>query len=144
MRISDWSSDVCSSDLLVDAPFDEDAALAERLPDAINGKFGILRQDLTIDRWGDQVSVSLAIVPLHRQPWAALLEVRVIEHHILLDRHQQLSNELTAQRESLRNLAHEVKNPLGGIRGAAQLLRSEEHTSELQSLMRSSYAVLCL
>src|SRR3546814_5213285 len=71
---------------LVDALFDEDAALAERLPDAINGKFGILRQDLTIDRWGDQVSVSLAIVPLHRQPWAALLEVRVIEHHILLDR----------------------------------------------------------
>src|SRR3546814_13486696 len=52
---------------LVDALFDEDAALAERLPDAINGKFGILSQDLTIDRWGDQVSVSLAIVPLHRQ-----------------------------------------------------------------------------
>ncbi|HWK70248.1 nitrogen regulation protein NR(II) [Pollutimonas sp. M17] len=105
--------------------FGEDAALAERLPDAIGGKFGILRQDLVIDRRGDQVAVSLAIVPLHRQPWAALLEVRVIEHHILLDRHQQLSKELTAQRESLRNLAHEVKNPLGGIRGAAQLLDVE-------------------
>src|SRR3546814_19732021 len=38
---------------------------------------------------------------------------------------QQLSKELTAQRESFRNLAHEVKNPLGGIRGAAQLLEAE-------------------
>src|SRR5690606_25171308 len=45
--------------------------------------------------------------------------------HIVLDRHQQLSKELAAQRESLRNLAHEVKNPLGGIRGAAQLLDAE-------------------
>lgn len=105
--------------------FGADQALAERLPDAIDGKFGILRQDLVIDRWGDQVAVSLAVVPLDKQPWAALLEVRMIEHHILLDRHQQLSKELTAQRESLRNLAHEVKNPLGGIRGAAQLLEVE-------------------
>src|SRR3546814_5905605 len=32
----------------------------------------------------------------------------------------------------------------GGRRGAAPALRSEEHTSELQSLMRISYAVFCL
>ncbi len=105
--------------------FGSDALLAQRLPDAIAGEFGVLRQDLMIERWGKQEAVSLAIVPLHQQPWAALVEVRVIEHHILLDRHQQLSNELTVQRESLRNLAHEVKNPLGGIRGAAQLLEAE-------------------
>jgi two-component system nitrogen regulation sensor histidine kinase GlnL len=49
----------------------------------------------------------------------------MVEQHLLLDRHQQLSKELAAQRESLRNLAHEVKNPLGGIRGAAQLLEVE-------------------
>ncbi|SHH82290.1 nitrogen regulation protein NR(II) [Pollutimonas bauzanensis] len=105
--------------------FGADATLQARFPDAIAGKFGILRQDLVVDRSGIAVPVSLAIVPLHKQPWAALLEVRVIEHHILIDRHQQLSKELAAQRESLRNLAHEVKNPLGGIRGAAQLLEAE-------------------
>jgi two-component system nitrogen regulation sensor histidine kinase GlnL len=102
-----------------------DQGLRERLPDAISGKFGILRHDLMRERWGRQQAVSVAIVPLHQQPWAALLEARAIEHHILLDRHQQISNELTAQRESLRNLAHEIKNPLGGIRGAAQLLEGE-------------------
>lgn len=108
-----------------DSLFGSDDALALRLPDAIAGKFGVLRQDLTIDRRGDPISVSLVIVPLHGQAWAALLELRPIEHHTLLDRHRQLSKELNAQRESLRNLAHEVKNPLGGIRGAAQLLDAE-------------------
>lgn len=105
--------------------FGSDPALAERLPDAIAGRFGILRQDLVVGRRGERVAVSLAVVPLDKQPWSALVEVRLIENHILLERHQQLSKELTAQRESLRNLAHEVKNPLGGIRGAAQLLEAE-------------------
>ncbi|AEC19733.1 nitrogen regulation protein [Pusillimonas sp. T7-7] len=105
--------------------FGSDDALAERLPDAIAGRFGILRQDLVVDRRGERVAVSLAVVPLDKQPWSALVEVRLVEHHILIQRHQQLSKELTAQRESLRNLAHEVKNPLGGIRGAAQLLEAE-------------------
>lgn len=116
----------------VDRLFASDAALSERLPDAINGKFGVLRQDLMVDRAGEPVSVSLAIVPLHKQAWSALVELRIIEHHIMLDRHQKLSQEVTAQRESLRNLAHEVKNPLGGIRGAAQLLGAELGTDELQ------------
>ncbi|MBB5214248.1 nitrogen regulation protein NR(II) [Parapusillimonas granuli] len=109
----------------VDQLFGGDPELAARLPDAIRGKFGVLRQDLAVERRGDLVPVSLAVVPLQKQEWAALLEVRVLEHHVLLDRHRQLSKELATQRESLRNLAHEVKNPLGGIRGAAQLLEAE-------------------
>ncbi|MCC2595635.1 PAS domain-containing protein [Pusillimonas sp. MFBS29] len=111
--------------------FGSDEALAERLPDAIAGRFGILRQDLMVDRRGERVTASLAVVPLDKQPWKALIEVRLIENHILLGRHQQLSKELTAQRESLRNLAHEVKNPLGGIRGAAQLLEAELNNDAL-------------
>jgi two-component system nitrogen regulation sensor histidine kinase GlnL len=105
--------------------FGDDTALQERLPEAIAGQFGTLRQDLVVDRQGGVMPVSLAVVPLQKQPWAALLEVRMTEHHTLLDRHRQLSKELAAQRESLRNLAHEIKNPLGGIRGAAQLLEAE-------------------
>lgn len=111
--------------------FSSESGLAERLPDALNGRFGILRQDLRIQRGSDQIAVGLSLVPLHKQPWAALLEVRVLEQHILLDRHRQLSKELKNQRESLRNLAHEVKNPLGGIRGAAQLLELELDNTEL-------------
>src|SRR5690606_8014118 len=40
--------------------FGSDEALAERLPDAIAGRFGILRQDLVVDRRGERVAVSLA------------------------------------------------------------------------------------
>lgn len=106
--------------------FDHEGALQANLLEALSGRFGILSQALAVRRRGGQaVPVNLAIVPLRNEPWAALLEVRVVEQHMLLERHEQLGKELAAQRETLRNLAHEVKNPLGGIRAAAQLLDGE-------------------
>ncbi|NYT36805.1 PAS domain S-box protein [Allopusillimonas soli] len=109
-----------------------DEALQARLPEALKGRFGTLRQDLVMAGTSGPHMISLAIVPLQGQPWAALLEARPMEHHLLLDRHRQLGEELAAQRESLRNLAHEIKNPLGGIRGAAQLLDSELYSDALR------------
>jgi two-component system nitrogen regulation sensor histidine kinase GlnL len=53
------------------------------------------------------------------------LEFRPIEQRLKLDREEQLLNQGRANRELIRNLAHEIKNPLGGIRGAAQLLSRE-------------------
>lgn len=103
----------------------DDDGLQARFMDAVHGKFGVLRQPLTVRRRDSVVPVSVALVPLRNEAWAALMEVRIVEHHALLDRHQQLGKEVAAQRETLRNLAHEVKNPLGGIRAAAQLLEVE-------------------
>ena len=110
----------------------DDADLQARLMDAVQGKFGILKHPLHVRRAGHTVPVSLAVVPLRDEAWAALVEVRIVEQHTLLDRHQQLGAELAAQRETLRNLAHEVKNPLGGIRAAAQLLDAELNDPGLQ------------
>jgi len=103
----------------------KDATLQSRFMEAVEGRLGILRQPLMVRRHGTAVPVNVAMVPLRGEPWAALVEVRVVEQHVLLDRHQQLGKELAAQRETLRNLAHEVKNPLGGIRASAQLLEGE-------------------
>lgn len=103
----------------------DDDTLPARLHEALSGKFGVLRQPLSVRRGDAGLPVNVAVVPLQGEPWAALMEVRVVEQHMLLERHQQLGKELAAQRETLRNLAHEVKNPLGGIRGAAQLLDAE-------------------
>jgi two-component system nitrogen regulation sensor histidine kinase GlnL len=56
---------------------------------------------------------------------ALLLEFRPIDQRMKADREERLLNQSEANRELIRNLAHEIKNPLGGIRGAAQLLQSE-------------------
>ena len=110
----------------------QDESLQTRLMEAVQGKFGILRQPLQVKRAGSTVPVNISMVPLRNEAWAALVEVRVVEQHALLDRHQQLGKEVAAQRETLRNLAHEVKNPLGGIRAAAQLLEGELNDPGLQ------------
>ncbi len=116
--------------------FNSDESLAAHIVSAIEGKFGVLRQDLTINRRSVLVPVSLTLVHLAQPPWAVLVEVRELEHHILFERNRHLSQELDVQRESLRNLAHEVKNPLGGIRGAAQLLETELEAESLREYTR--------
>src|SRR3546814_2912249 len=121
MRISDWSSDVCSSDL---AHRGEGEAL--HLP------LGVQPQDLlrvrldhhlvqaTVKRGIDADPVPVPIRRVHPEPIGALQPGEIK----LPERRAVTSNE----------------QPLGKLHHA----RSEEHTSELQSLMRNSYAVFCL
>jgi two-component system nitrogen regulation sensor histidine kinase GlnL len=54
-----------------------------------------------------------------------LLEFRHIDKQLKIAREERLLDQSQATRELIRNLAHEIKNPLGGIRGAAQLLDRE-------------------
>lgn len=61
----------------------------------------------------------------------ALLELYSLEHTQRISREESLSNAHATTRELVRGLAHEIKNPLGGIRGAAQLLAQELPNNEL-------------
>lgn len=72
----------------------------------------------------DGLPVHVTVSPIGRGgPDAALMvEMIEIERQAQLDREARMHSLVQAQRELLRNLAHEVRNPLGGIRGAAQLL----------------------
>jgi two-component system nitrogen regulation sensor histidine kinase GlnL len=63
--------------------------------------------------------------PLYLGNYALLLEFHTIERPLKLAREEQMLDQTQANRLLLRNLAHEIKNPLGGIRGAAQLLEQE-------------------
>src|SRR3546814_1505560 len=124
MRISDWSSDVCSSDL-VDAPVVEvDAHAVAGLDEGEAGAGGGLRRGVE-DR-GAARGAALAAVADGRQLDDAGLDERVGRLHV-----HHLGRSGIADRPAAAHAEEAV-------------LRSEEHTSELQSLMRISYAVFCL
>jgi two-component system, NtrC family, nitrogen regulation sensor histidine kinase GlnL len=60
-----------------------------------------------------------------------LLELRHIDQELKLAREARIDEQNQANRELVRNLAHEIKNPLGGLRGAAQLLQHELSSPQL-------------
>ena len=106
--------------------FENGHELRQSLDEAQQNLFADKAQSLSIARAGaEPVQLSAAVVVLHGQPWPVLLELRETEHRIRIERAEEQLEHADANRELLRNLAHEVKNPLGGLRGAAQLLQAE-------------------
>jgi len=69
-------------------------------------------------------------------PGCMLVEMIEIEQQVRLDREERTHGLAQANKELVRNLAHEIKNPLGGIRGAAQLLAMEVNSKELTEYTR--------
>jgi two-component system nitrogen regulation sensor histidine kinase GlnL len=60
-----------------------------------------------------------------------MVEMWPLEQQARQDREERIREQALANKELIRNLAHEIKNPLGGIRGAAQLLQMDLVTPEL-------------
>src|SRR3546814_10290871 len=124
MRISDWSSDVCSSDLVVHRDLVVVGAAVQLLAHLQE------RVELAIDR-----------------------EVEV--RHLLLGLGEALGDHLAHAAERLLAVLHAqhvgvlpgtrsgCRRRPSGCRSRRGCRRSEEHTSELQSLMSTSYAVFC-
>ena len=65
-----------------------------------------------------------------------MLEMRKVDHHLRVEQEEQLIAQQEATHSLLRGLAHEIKNPLGGLRGAAQLLEKEIPDGELREYTR--------
>src|SRR3546814_2791810 len=118
MRISDWSSDVCSSDLLTQHAARILACRSGLRPETLRPGSDPQRQVRRLDdATGDE---------------AGQRHFRGGNEPVIVGRAVEILAEF-------RKLARSVKGS-----GADQRRRSEEHTSELQSLMRISYAVFCL
>src|SRR3546814_7104921 len=105
MRISDWSSDVCSSDLI-----------------SILGSGGISQRAATA---GANIIPAVASAKIQRQLIGDLVSDLAIKCLVLVF-------DVRRRERDARGIGGECNK------------RSEEHTSELQSLMRISYAVFCL
>src|SRR3546814_4450963 len=124
MRISDWSSDVCSSDLGVRADDGGTVAhLARRL------LAGLARPART--RLGDPLTGASRLDDRARHPQPVARAAGAGDDLVVVD--------------DLAGLYPGVELPVRRRRrGHPRARRSEAHTSELQSLMRISYAVFCL
>lgn len=73
---------------------------------------------------GQQAVVDYSVSPIHEpgQAMALLIEMQSLDRLLRITREDALLHAYQATRALVRGVAHEIKNPLGGIRGAAQLL----------------------
>ena len=111
--------------------FTEPHLLANALLGAGGNEFAALRYDSWLTRLNhDPVPVHV-IVTQTDQPGEIVVELLPLEQQARHDREDRLADQALANKELIRNLAHEIKNPLGGIRGAAQLLEMEIGSREL-------------
>ena len=120
------------------------APLEPRLREALDAGTGFIERELTLARPGEQaITVDCTVTPLllGKKP-GLLVELAPLDRHLRISRDGQLSAQYDASRELIRGLAHEIKNPLGGIRGAAQLLEREfpdpEHGEYTRVIIREA------
>lgn len=71
------------------------------------------------------LAVTCAVTPIDSAPACLLLEFQQMDQQLRIAREERMLIQQQANAELLRNLAHEIRNPLGGLRGAAQLLEHE-------------------
>jgi two-component system, NtrC family, nitrogen regulation sensor histidine kinase GlnL len=95
----------------------------------MRGEFVVKRFEAALHRNSPAQALPVLVTasplyPASQEGWV-LVELVEIEQHTRQDREARLLDQALLNKELIRNLAHEIKNPLGGIRGAAQLLEME-------------------
>ena len=106
--------------------FADGAALEKALSEALATHWDYTAQNVDYLRAGHEplpLSCTLTRIDVPQAP--LLAELRPLEQQLRLAREERAIGEEQASRELIRNLAHEIKNPLGGLRGSAQLLERE-------------------
>ena len=105
--------------------FTEPQILQNALEGASSNEFAALRYDAWLRRVNHEPLPVHVVVAQTDQPGEAIVELLPLEQQAKQEREERLMDQAQANKELIRNLAHEIKNPLGGIRGAAQLLQME-------------------
>ena len=129
-----------------------DEAVEERLVAALTSQYPFTEREINVQIGdGRTKTVNCTVLPLHHfdADKAVLVELYQVDRQLRITREEQLLSQHQAAQALIRGLAHEIKNPLGGLRGAAQLLERElpdpslreytriiiEEADRLQSLM---------
>ncbi len=84
------------------------------------------KHELTLSRLHHApLCATCSATPVELPPVRLMLEFQQIDQQLRIAREERMLIQQKANAELLRNLAHEIRNPLGGLRGAAQLLEME-------------------
>jgi two-component system nitrogen regulation sensor histidine kinase GlnL len=106
--------------------FSDTEQLSSAMQQAVRNNACYIEYDLTLGTPAHgKLHLRCAVTPVQLTKRHLLLEFHPIDRPLKLAREEQMLDQTQANRLLLRNLAHEIKNPLGGIRGAAQLLEQE-------------------
>jgi two-component system nitrogen regulation sensor histidine kinase GlnL len=111
--------------------FTEPLLLQNALNGASGNEFAALRYDAWLRRSTHEPLPVHVVVAQTETPGEVIVELLPLEQQTRQEREERLIDQAQANKELIRNLAHEIKNPLGGIRGAAQLLQMELESKEL-------------
>lgn len=111
--------------------FTEPSQLQSALNGASENEFAALRYDAFLRRIAQEPMPVHVIVTRTEAAQEIIVEMVPLEQQTRQDREERLAEQAQTNKELIRNLAHEIKNPLGGIRGAAQLLEMEMDSPEL-------------
>ncbi|PVV10363.1 MAG: two-component system sensor histidine kinase NtrB [gamma proteobacterium symbiont of Ctena orbiculata] len=74
-----------------------------------------------------EITIDCTVIPIRADQYVNefLVEIQQVDRQLRISREEQILSRNQASRALVRGLAHEIKNPLGGLRGAAQLLERE-------------------
>ncbi|TAG26117.1 MAG: PAS domain-containing sensor histidine kinase [Burkholderiales bacterium] len=127
--------------------FMEPQALEAALDGVAANAFASLRYDaLLLPQSGTLAAEPIPVHVIITQTEArdeVIVEMLPQEAQEKLDREERNATQALANKELIRNLAHEIKNPLGGIRGAAQLLQLElSDTEKAKSLTEYTQVII--
>lgn len=87
---------------------------------------------------GQDITVDCTVTPMFDSAKGTqlLVELNQMDRHLRIAREENILEQHQAARQLVRGLAHEIKNPLGGLRGAAQLLERELEDADLKEYTR--------
>lgn len=106
--------------------------LVRALDHALSEGASFTEHDVALPINGHTLVLSATVSPLDDDSGAAVIELHPAAGNVRIARDEQVMAQTQASQHLLRQLAHEIRNPLGGIRGAAQLLEAELDSTDLR------------
>ncbi len=115
-----------------------DPALLTNLKQCLSMEEPLVERSLSLNRITQSLMINLSVTPMFQghQVSEVLLELQQVDNHLRISKEERLLTQQNTARLLVRGLAHEIKNPLGGLRGAAQLLDLELEDVELREYTR--------